>query len=102
MAYKDITSAGTWVDIITLGDRDVGKIREIIIENDASSDAVVQLRDEYTDSSGTSVTTDILKRTVTVSEKVFEIRGLKGLRFIGKLQIYTNQQPLKVTIGIDY
>ena len=103
MVYKDVTSTSAWVDIVTAGDRDVGRIREIIIENASGADAVVQLRDEYIPYGSSSASHNtILERTVTNAEKVFEIRGLKGLKFIGKLQIQTDQQPLKVTVGIEW
>lgn len=101
MVSIEVTATGEWVKVLDLTARQIGKTAILIVQNNASSDATVQLRDNVIDSDGNSVTKTIHKEVVLANGGKLEVKP-NQVWLLDKLEVQTDVQPIVVTVGVQY
>ena len=102
--YIDISyttsNAGNDETVISIPGNKIGHLRQINIYNGAASDAVVILKDVYTDSDGTSHTdTKLEVKVSTGADK--QIQEDFKLKILGTLKINSTQDGVVLTARLD-
>lgn len=98
MPAKVISATGD-TTLAEAAGRQILEITELIIDNGATANATVTIKDVYTDVNGNDIERELIVKNVAAGGS-FEITELRGEKVYGSLVINTNQQPLNVTYGL--
>lgn len=100
MVFKEITQTGTDVTILTVPNNKILKITGLIIHNASANSATITLKDTYTYPDGTQASRTILKIGIA-TEAIQSYDEIKGEEIFGTLTINTDQQPIRIYVGVE-